>query len=216
MAGREPGDGVVPGGSEEPGDGESADPACRFPDEVWQRFLSDSESAIRASAPREPSARERVGGDAVTGAGTAGATTPPVMPPSPPPVSPPPAQLPGSCAGEPVGELWQRAESGSAPAWRELDRRGRLLRAGRLLVAAAAVATMVGVWSWLPSGSGTPSRHLRETAVRQTVEAPGERAATRTLPARLATARPSSATAGQDGRVRSGRRASQGARVTGG
>ncbi|AXE83703.1 hypothetical protein ABZZ16_39540 [Streptomyces sp. NPDC006386] len=32
------------------------------PDEVWLRFLTDSESAIRASAPREPSARERAAG----------------------------------------------------------------------------------------------------------------------------------------------------------
>lgn len=29
------------------------------PDTVWQRFLDDSERAIRRSAPREPSARER-------------------------------------------------------------------------------------------------------------------------------------------------------------
>ncbi|MEU6181298.1 hypothetical protein [Streptomyces coeruleorubidus] len=32
------------------------------PDDVWLRFLSDSEHAIRASAPREPSARERAAG----------------------------------------------------------------------------------------------------------------------------------------------------------
>lgn len=215
---------MVPGGADEPGDEESADPACRFPDEVWQRFLADSESAIRASAPREPSARERIGTDAVTGTGagaetgTPGGTTPRVMP-SPPPVPPPSAPPSGSSAsfaGEPVGELWQRVESGSAPAWRELDRRGRLLRAGRLLVAVAAVATMVGMMSWLPSNSGTPNRELRETAVRQTVETPGEQPATRTLPAGLATARPSPGTTRRDGRARSGRRSSHGTRATGG
>ncbi|MEU9571066.1 hypothetical protein AB0D62_14470 [Streptomyces massasporeus] len=32
------------------------------PDEVWLSFLTDSESAIRLSAPREPSARERAAG----------------------------------------------------------------------------------------------------------------------------------------------------------
>ncbi|MFF8012570.1 hypothetical protein [Streptomyces sp. NPDC007929] len=32
------------------------------PDGVWQRFLTDSESAIRRSAPREPSATERAAG----------------------------------------------------------------------------------------------------------------------------------------------------------
>jgi hypothetical protein len=30
------------------------------PDEVWDRFLNDSERDIRASAPKEPSARARV------------------------------------------------------------------------------------------------------------------------------------------------------------
>ncbi|MER7900178.1 hypothetical protein ABTX62_29730 [Streptomyces sp. NPDC096046] len=33
-----------------------------FPDEVWLRFLTDCESAIRVSAPREPSADERAAG----------------------------------------------------------------------------------------------------------------------------------------------------------
>lgn len=33
-----------------------------IPDDVWLRFLTDSEHAIRASAPREPSARERAAG----------------------------------------------------------------------------------------------------------------------------------------------------------
>ncbi|MEV3971538.1 hypothetical protein AB0K68_25870 [Streptomyces sp. NPDC050698] len=33
-----------------------------LPDDVWLRFLTDSESAIRRSAPREPSAEERAAG----------------------------------------------------------------------------------------------------------------------------------------------------------
>ncbi|MBR8639941.1 hypothetical protein KEF29_13145 [Streptomyces tuirus] len=33
-----------------------------IPDEVWLKFLTDSEYAIRASAPREPAARERAAG----------------------------------------------------------------------------------------------------------------------------------------------------------
>ncbi|MGW0495349.1 hypothetical protein ACWD0Z_07930 [Streptomyces sp. NPDC003007] len=37
-------------------------PGVRVPDEVWLRFLTDSESAIRVSAPREPSADERAAG----------------------------------------------------------------------------------------------------------------------------------------------------------
>lgn len=31
-----------------------------FPDEVWDQFLQDTESEIRASAPKEPSARARL------------------------------------------------------------------------------------------------------------------------------------------------------------
>ncbi|MFC9682508.1 hypothetical protein [Streptomyces sp. NPDC056948] len=31
-------------------------------EDVWRRFLSDTEDAIRASAPREPSAKERAAG----------------------------------------------------------------------------------------------------------------------------------------------------------
>lgn len=38
------------------------DGASPIPDEVWLRFLTDSEPAIRAGAPREPSARERSAG----------------------------------------------------------------------------------------------------------------------------------------------------------
>ncbi|MDX3077071.1 hypothetical protein ACIP98_21525 [Streptomyces sp. NPDC088354] len=31
-----------------------------MPDDVWDRFVEDSEAAIRASAPKEPSARARM------------------------------------------------------------------------------------------------------------------------------------------------------------
>lgn len=48
-----------PGGRGTPDEPDGAPP---FPDEVWLRFLTDSESAIRASAPREPSAQERAAG----------------------------------------------------------------------------------------------------------------------------------------------------------
>jgi cell division septation protein DedD len=113
-------------------------------------------------------------------------------------------------AGESIGELWQPAEYRPSPAWRELDRRDRLLRVGRALGAVAAVATMVGLLSWLPTGSGTPSRNLRETAVRQSVESPGDQSASRTLPAELSTAKPSSATTG---RARSNGRNAHGTRV---
>ncbi|WP_052808653.1 hypothetical protein [Streptomyces cyaneogriseus] len=69
-----------PGSGDTPGEPEGTPPDV--PEEVWQKFLADSEDAIRGGfAPREPSARERVPGgwpgplpDAGTrrGAGAAG------------------------------------------------------------------------------------------------------------------------------------------------
>ena len=44
------------GGRETP---DEPDGAPSVPDEVWLRFLTDTEHAIRVSAPREPSAKER-------------------------------------------------------------------------------------------------------------------------------------------------------------
>ncbi|MEU6100289.1 hypothetical protein [Streptomyces flaveolus] len=45
-----------PGGGATP---EERDGTPSVPEEVWRKFLADSEQAIRATAPREPSARER-------------------------------------------------------------------------------------------------------------------------------------------------------------
>ncbi|MFF7795704.1 hypothetical protein [Streptomyces sp. NPDC007991] len=41
---------------------EEPDGTPPIPDDVWQRFLTDTEHAIRACAPREPSAQERAAG----------------------------------------------------------------------------------------------------------------------------------------------------------
>lgn len=49
-----------PGSGDTPGEPEGTPPDV--PEEVWQKFLADSEDAIRGSAPREPAARERVPG----------------------------------------------------------------------------------------------------------------------------------------------------------
>ncbi|MFD8150950.1 hypothetical protein ACFY3O_23815 [Streptomyces sp. NPDC001046] len=96
-------------------------------DEVWQRFLADSESAIRATAPREPSARERAQGRR----------------PQPP---------------QTVGDLWQPDEPRARVAWRDLDHRGRMRRAARFAVTAAAVALALGAWSQLSTGANPDSR----------------------------------------------------------
>ncbi|MER7716548.1 hypothetical protein ABTX99_06280 [Streptomyces flaveolus] len=48
-----------PGGGATP---EERDGTPSVPEEVWRKFLADSEQAIRATAPKEPSARERTQG----------------------------------------------------------------------------------------------------------------------------------------------------------
>ncbi|MFE1248426.1 hypothetical protein [Streptomyces sp. NPDC058735] len=98
-----------------------------LPDEVWLRFLTDSESAIRASAPREPSAKERASGRQL---------------------QPPYA----------VGDLWQPEDLWVRVAWRDLDRRAKARRVGRVVATAAAVALALGAWSQLSPGRGTGDR----------------------------------------------------------
>ncbi|MEU7721426.1 hypothetical protein [Streptomyces tibetensis] len=105
------------------------------PDDVWLRFLTDSESAIRVSAPREPSATERAAGRQL---------------------QPPHA----------VGDLWQPEDFWVRVAWRDLDRRAKVRRAGRVAATAAAVALALGVWSQLSTGAGTGHRPGAST-VRQ-------------------------------------------------
>ncbi|MGX1562189.1 hypothetical protein [Streptomyces sp. NPDC055506] len=110
-----------PGGRGNP---DEPDGVPSIPDEVWLRFLSDSEHSIRASAPREPSAKERAAGRRL--------------------------QPPHS-----VGDLWQPEDLWVRVAWRDLDRRAKARRAGRVVATAAAVALALGAWSQLSTGAGT-------------------------------------------------------------
>ena len=105
------------------------------PDEVWLRFLTDSESAIRLSAPREPSARERAAGRQL---------------------QPPHA----------VGDLWQPEDLWVRVAWRDLDRRSKVRRAGRVVATAAAVPLALGARSPLSPGAG-PGHRPDGSTVRQ-------------------------------------------------
>ena len=116
------------------------------PDDVWLRFLTDSEHAIRASAPREPSARERAAGRRL---------------------QPPPT----------VGDLWQPEDLWVRVAWRDLDRRARVRRAGRVVATAAAMALALGAWSQLSAGPGTRPgtgtvRQVEEATARQSTATP--------------------------------------------
>ncbi|MFK0114300.1 hypothetical protein [Streptomyces sp. NPDC090994] len=136
------------------------------PDEVWQKFLMDSEDAIRASAPREPSARDRT-----------------------------PGWLPAPVAAEPaeaVGELWQPDDPEPEPAWRDLDGRARFRRAARVLATAAAVVLALTVWSQL-TGSETPSGGPGDSLVERVEEAPATLPTAAPAPASLPASAPATA-----------------------
>ncbi|MDG9721812.1 hypothetical protein [Streptomyces sp. DH41] len=143
------------------------------PEYVWRQFLDDDERAIRASAPREPAARDRTPGwrplppdstdstGGTDGTGSTGSTGT------------------KTSAGRPsdvVGEPWHPEDPWTGPAWRELGGRARIRRVGRVIGTAAAVALALTAWSQLSTGTGTPGggpadtigRHLEESPVLPT------------------------------------------------
>ncbi|MEH0550874.1 hypothetical protein [Streptomyces sp. B21-101] len=95
------------------------------PESIWLKFLNDSEEAIRRSAPREPSAQERL----LLCAG------PPVR------------------QADSVGDVWQPDYDRPEPAWQHLSARERVRRVLRTLGAVAAVVALLGIFSWLPRGT---------------------------------------------------------------
>ncbi|MFC8084910.1 hypothetical protein [Streptomyces sp. NPDC057340] len=135
------------------------------PEYVWRLFLEDDERAIRASAPREPSARDRVPG----------------WRPEEPPAGRPGhhdhhdrhrhPDHPGGTRGT-VGEAWRREETWAGPAWRELDGRARLRRIGRVVGTAAAVALALTAWSHLSTGPAVPGGDPAETIGQRLEESP--------------------------------------------
>ncbi|WP_435879603.1 hypothetical protein [Streptomyces flaveolus] len=203
---------------------EEQDGTPSVPAEVWRKFLADSEEAIRATAPREPSARERSQGhrprppatgpardgrlgagpgtggfpgsgdahpapdplldaDADTFLGTGALPgsdarpSPDLRPgayprprPRPGAVRPGSGASPGGDGVDAVGDLWCPQEPWAGPAWRELDGRARLRRAGRVVGTAAAVALALTAWSQLSTGPGTPARGPGDTIGRRLEE----------------------------------------------
>ncbi|MGW8061500.1 hypothetical protein ACVV2G_04255 [Streptomyces ziwulingensis] len=134
-----PDSGLAPAG---PDNGATPAGVPPVPEDVWRRFLEDDERAIRASAPREPSARERTAGRR----------------PGPAPAA--------------VGELWYPEDPGAGPAWRDLDGRARLRRIGRVIGTAAAVALALTAWSQLTTGPGTPGGGPADTIGQRLEESP--------------------------------------------
>ncbi|HET9382304.1 MAG TPA: hypothetical protein VFP69_15935 [Streptomyces sp.] len=132
------------GSDRTPPDGHGTAPV---PDEVWQMFLGDSESAIRRSAPREPSALERTV--------LAGLERP---------------DADGVFVA--VGELWQPEDRWGGPAWRDMDAGARFRRVARAVGALAALGLLFGALFLLPSDSGSPYRPPGGTVSEQSEEAP--------------------------------------------
>ncbi|GAA2590903.1 hypothetical protein [Streptomyces lienomycini] len=163
-----------PGGGAAP---DEPDGTPSVPEYVWRLFLEDDERAIRASAPREPAARDRIPG----------------RPPEPPSaVAPPPADAdragpprartgrpgrpghPGrpGLASDTVGEAWRPEDPGAGPSWRELDGRARLRRIGRVVGTAAAVALALTAWSQLSTDPVAPDGGPAETIGQRLEESP--------------------------------------------
>ncbi|MEU0898291.1 hypothetical protein [Streptomyces massasporeus] len=113
--------------------------------EVWLKLLADDERAIRESAPKEPSARERASARPARRLDANRQHT----------RGPRPDHTPAHDRTEAVGDLWQ--PEGPEPAWRELDGPARLRRAGRVIATVAVISLALGAWSLLSTTAGTPS-----------------------------------------------------------
>ncbi|WP_406728972.1 hypothetical protein WJ438_36470 [Streptomyces sp. GD-15H] len=145
------------------------------PDEVWQRFLTDNERAIRSSAPVEPSALQRAAG-----------------------WQPQPARADarGDTEGQGddttafVGDLWHPEDPWEGPSWRDLDGRARVRRVCRVIGTAAAIAVALGAWSLLSTGTGAPRQGPGDTVLQQSEDIPAELPTATSLPTGLASPSP--------------------------
>ncbi|CAL9355216.1 hypothetical protein SUDANB176_00556 [Streptomyces sp. enrichment culture] len=165
MTAQRPDDGGTP---------EDRDGVPSLPEDVWQRFLMDDEHAIRASAPREPSARQRAEGRW----------------PQPPRTDDGTGRR--YDAADAVGDLWHPDDPWEGPSWRDLDGRARLRRIGRVVGTAAAIALALGAWSQLSTGAGTPAEGPGDAVLQQSEDAPAELPTATSLPAGLTSPSPSS------------------------
>ncbi|GAA3194909.1 hypothetical protein GCM10010451_51320 [Streptomyces virens] len=152
---------------------EDRDGTPSLPEDVWQRFLTDNEHAIRATAPREPSARQR----------TRGAS------PRPPRAGA--AASRWDTGNESVGDLWRPDDPWEGPAWRDLDGRAKLRRAGRVVGTATAIALALGAWSQLATGAGAPAKGPGEAVLQQSEDAPADLPTATSLPPGFSSPSPS-------------------------
>lgn len=159
MTAQRPDDGGTP---------EERDGTPSLPEDVWQRFLTDNEHAIRATAPREPSALQRTRPHTDGGA------------------------VRGNAGVEAVGDLWQPDDPREGPSWREMGGHARLRRVGRVVGTAAAIALALGAWSLLSTGAGTPAEAPGDTVLQQSEEMPADLPTAASLSPELTSPAPSS------------------------
>ncbi|MDX3757978.1 hypothetical protein [Streptomyces sp. AK02-04a] len=162
--------------AEDPGQGGTPDEGATVPpisDTVWRRFLGDTEQAIRASAPREPSARERAAGSRPDPADSHGLRQERR--------EDAPAE-PRSASFDAVGEVWQPEERRPAPAWRDMDGPTRWRRVGHVLATVAAVLVAAGALSQASSRSDTPGGTPRVTTSQRSDEVLPDGVLTATAP----------------------------------
>ncbi len=139
--------------------GEDSGPA--FPDPVWRRFLDDTEQAIRASGPTEPSAQERAAG---VRPGPTGRTAARQWLPATERNSGP------NRPGDPVGDLWSPEDPWTATAWRDLDGPGKRRRASRVLAVVAAVIVAVSALAHVPTRPASPEGRPDDGTTQQSEE----------------------------------------------
>ncbi|MEU9207754.1 hypothetical protein AB0D27_07305 [Streptomyces sp. NPDC048415] len=158
-----------------PGSNETPEEPDATPEEVWLKFLTDSEPAIRTSAPREPSAQERAPGWP-TRPLKADATVRQ-------------APLPRDPIGA-VGELWHPDDPWAGPSWRAMGTRARFRRGVRVIATATAITLALLAWSQLSTRADTPHDGPGDT-VQQLDEAPADLPTATHLPPGFASAGPS-------------------------
>ncbi|MER7052270.1 hypothetical protein [Streptomyces sp. NPDC000351] len=143
------------------------------PEYVWRQFLDDDERAIRASAPREPAARDRTpgwrplppeGADSADSASSDSTDSTDSTETA--------AKTSMGRPSDVIGEPWHPEDPWTGPAWRELDGRARIRRVGRVIGTAAAVALALTAWSQLSTGTGTPGGGPADTIGQHLEESP--------------------------------------------
>ncbi|MCX2927118.1 hypothetical protein [Streptomyces sp. NEAU-W12] len=79
---------------------------------------------------------------------------------------------------------------GRARPWRDLDRRARARRVCRVIGTAAAIALVLGAWSQLSTGAGTPDQGPGSTVLQQSEDVPAELPTATSVPSGLASPPP--------------------------